>query len=81
MSIASHTKQGQRQQHSSTQERHPVPGTWGHFHPILVKASRKWRSHAIDPGTLFFFLEHAGELRIFVLRRENWPITMTNHTS
>jgi len=26
------------------------------------------------------FLKHAGELCIFVLRRENWPITTTNHT-
>jgi len=26
-----------------------------------------------------FFLKHAGELRIFVLRREDWPITITNH--
>ena len=31
-------------------------------------------------NNLFFFLEHAGELRIFVLRREKWPITITNHT-
>jgi len=28
---------------------------------------------------LFFFLEHAGELRIFVLRRREWPIYITDH--
>jgi len=27
----------------------------------------------------FFFLEHAGELRIFVLRRREWPIYITDH--
>ena len=27
----------------------------------------------------FFFLEHTGELRIFVLRRREWPIYITDH--
>jgi len=29
--------------------------------------------------TIIFFLEHAGELRIFVLRRREWPIYITDH--
>ena len=32
----SHRKQGRRQR-SSTWERRPVAGTWGHFSPCLVK--------------------------------------------
>ena len=28
---------------------------------------------------MIFFLEHAGELRIFVLRRREWPIYITDH--
>ena len=38
----------------------------------LLVCNRDWQA--------YIFLEHAGELRIFVLRREKWPITITNHT-
>jgi len=49
----------------------------------MIPADVVTRLHAIDlfrmTKPFFFFLEHAGELRIFVLRRRECPIYITDH--
>jgi hypothetical protein len=44
-----------------------------------TRESFNWITNRQQNQITLFFLEHAGELRIFVLRRENSPITKNQH--